>query len=117
MQEQLSAEKIYRDAQGTPKYDVMVSTLRAGPTLSVEDQAKVLLDKGIAAIPSAHTTAYMKENLDVHTALGKPWRLAAEELTALSKISTPCRGAPCTFLCLPSACPLRLALLVLLLLL
>ena len=64
---------------------------------------RFLLDKGIAAIPSAHTAAYMKENLDVHTALGKPWRLAAEELTALSKISTPCRGAPCASLCLPSA--------------
>ena len=35
----------------------------------------------------------MIENLNVHkTADGKPWRFTPEELTTLSKISTPCRG-------------------------
>ena len=28
----------------------------------------------------------------VHTALGKPWRLSAAELSTLSKISTSCHG-------------------------
>jgi hypothetical protein len=42
---------------------------------------------------TAHTADYMIENLNVHkTADGKPWRFTPEELTTLSKISTPCRG-------------------------
>ena len=54
---------------------------------------RFLLDLGIAAIPSAHSLAYMQENLDVHTALGgKPWRFTSQELVSLKKLAIDCRG-------------------------
>jgi hypothetical protein len=34
----------------------------------------------------------MLENLDVHTALGKPWRLSTAELGMLNRLTPTCRG-------------------------
>lgn len=48
---------------------------------------RFLLEKGIAAIPSASTAVYMLENLNVHD-----FGLTVEETVALSKLAIPCRG-------------------------
>ena len=47
MEEQLLMEHEHNDIHGTAKNDVLVATLRAGPTRSPEDQARALMKKGV----------------------------------------------------------------------
>jgi diketogulonate reductase-like aldo/keto reductase len=47
---------------------------------------RYLLERGIAIIPSAHSVAYLQENLDLFS-----FRLTSDEVAALGRINTPCR--------------------------
>lgn len=90
----------------TPLARSMNATVRVGgdPTVTAlaakynkspaQISLRFLLERGVAAIPSAHSAAYLKENLDVFD-----FALTADEVGALGRITTPCRSCDNCYKC------------------
>ena len=73
-----------------PGADALISSVATEHGKSpAQVSLRFLLEKGVAPIPSTTSAKYQAENLDVFD-----FSLTADEVQALGRIATPCRGNP-----------------------